>query len=226
MKEFDLKSEIQKAEDYLKLLKEVDENGGAWSLFRLGECYRKGEGVHQDYEKAFYCYKKAERGCADAQLALGQCYFYGTGVEKDYSLAVYYFKQNEEPEDFYYLGICYEEGLGVPQDYKTAFHYYSEANCSTRVGRLAKFKVAEYYKNGWGVAKSEQKALRIYLEDAVNIVRKGGTGEKGKQAILELTDYKKLVEEELKVLGEQVANQDINSREYEDRKNFLLDLLK
>lgn len=231
MEEFDLKSEIQKAEEYLNLLKEVDEKGGAWDLYHLGECYRKGEGVHQDYEKAFYCYKKAARGCVDAQFALGQCYFYGKGVDTDYSLAVCYFKQIVElmgsPESNYYLGICYEEGLGVPQDYKTAFEYYKEAiTSSTKTGREAKFIVAEFYKNGLGVAKSEQEAFRIYVEDAIKDIDNGGKGERGKQAIFELTDYKKLIEEELKILGKQVANLEINPRIYENKKNFLQDLLE
>ena len=227
MKDFDLKLEIQKAEDYLKLLKEVDEKGDAWSLFNLGECYRKGEGVPQDYEKAFCCYKEAERGCYDAKFALGQCYFKGLGVKQDYSKAVSYFEQNAQqyPEDCYYLGLCYENGYGVPQDYMEAFNYYKEATSALQVGRDAKFKLAEYYKNGWGVKKSEQEALRIYLEDAVEVIRNGGKGKKGREAIQELTDYKKLVAEELKLLDQQVANQKINPREYEVRKNFLQDIL-
>ena len=61
------------------------EGGFAEAQITLGELYWMGNGVSQDYEKAFFWYKQAaEQGHTPAQNSLGVCFAKGIGVHKDY----------------------------------------------------------------------------------------------------------------------------------------------
>ena len=54
--------------------------------------YYKGEGIRQDYEKAFYWYEKsANQGLAMAQNNLGAMYYNGRGVRQNKKVAKEYF---------------------------------------------------------------------------------------------------------------------------------------
>ena len=60
----------------------------------LGNRYRKGQGVEQDYKQAFFWYKKASLQSNDkAQNNLGNMYRKGQGVERDMNKAVYWIKK-------------------------------------------------------------------------------------------------------------------------------------
>jgi len=60
------------------------EQGDADSRYILGNMYRAGHGVLQDYKKAVQWYTKAaEQGYASAQNNLGIMYALGEGVLKD-----------------------------------------------------------------------------------------------------------------------------------------------
>jgi TPR repeat protein len=62
--------------------------GDADAQYHLGQMYRKGEGVQQDYETAVNWYTlAAEQGNVDALFNLGAMYDFGTGVLKDYVYA-------------------------------------------------------------------------------------------------------------------------------------------
>lgn len=59
-------------------------NGDVLAQYNLGWMYDNGEGVVQNYEKAFEWYSKAaNQGFAMAQYNLGLLYQNGQGVEKD-----------------------------------------------------------------------------------------------------------------------------------------------
>ena len=59
--------------------------------------YYNGQGVTQDYSKAFEWYKKAaEQGFPNAQFRLGVMYCSGTGVNQDLSAGIMYFKKAAE----------------------------------------------------------------------------------------------------------------------------------
>ena len=61
-------------EETLKLANQ----GNADAQGFLGDCYRKGDGVEQDFTKAAdYYTKAAEQGHAQAQCILGNCYYLG-----------------------------------------------------------------------------------------------------------------------------------------------------
>ena len=55
--------------------------------------YEFGEGVGEDFTKAFQWYRKAaEQGHAEAQYSLGFMFEFGEGVAKDLNQARYWYK--------------------------------------------------------------------------------------------------------------------------------------
>lgn len=138
---------------------EADDNGNARelpsdseALFRLGDYYRYGQGIPEDYLKAFLYYKKAaEQGHAQAQFALGCCYCYGRGTEKDPTLANHWFDRAAEqgiPEAQFNTANDYEAGIIVEKNMAKALYWYKKA---AKQGLLrAMLKVAEYYADGIG----------------------------------------------------------------------------
>jgi len=76
------------------------EQGHVEAQFRLGICYRQGEGVDRDEKEGVkWLTKSAEQGNADAQFWLGNCYEYGAGVDKDLKEAVKWYTQAAEQGD-------------------------------------------------------------------------------------------------------------------------------
>ena len=85
------------------------EQGDAEAQFNLGQMYREGLEVAQDYKEAvkWYCLS-AEQGDARAQCDLGMMYDKGQGVEQDYKEAEKLFRFAAEQ------GIAEAQGnLGV-----------------------------------------------------------------------------------------------------------------
>ena len=75
------------------------QGGDMKAQFVLGYCYKKGQGVAQDYTHA------------SAQYNLGLCYDNGQGVVQDYTQAVYWYRKSAEQGDAwaqYNLGNCYK----------------------------------------------------------------------------------------------------------------------
>jgi len=71
--------------DELSELKAEAEAGNVEAQHYIGKIYLEGEGVIQDYRKAFYWYQKAAgQDNALAQSSLGVMYLIGEGVIKDY----------------------------------------------------------------------------------------------------------------------------------------------
>ena len=75
------------------------EQGNAEAQCILGACYAGGNGVVQDYVKAFeYWTKAANQEYADAQHLLGCCYKDGLGVAQDYAKAFNWWKKAAEQD--------------------------------------------------------------------------------------------------------------------------------
>jgi TPR repeat protein len=65
----------------------------------LGDFYRRGEGVSQDYAEAVNWYRKAAaQGIAAAQNNLGVCYEKGLGVPKNQAEADKWFRKAAEQQ--------------------------------------------------------------------------------------------------------------------------------
>ena len=107
------------------------EKGDPKAQFKLGLMYYKGQNVKQDYEQAFYWFKKvAEQGYAEAQNNLGVMYGNGEGVKQDYEQASYWYKKAAEQEHAgaqNNLGIMYWNGEGVKRDEEQAFSWFKKA---------------------------------------------------------------------------------------------------
>lgn len=73
-------------EGYSPIEQYTDDSGfveGSWSQLQVGQMYRFGVGVPQDYKEAYHRLRKtAEQGNAERQIALGELYQGGLGIEK------------------------------------------------------------------------------------------------------------------------------------------------
>lgn len=112
-------------------LKPQAENGDASAQLELGEKYRLGEEVTQDYTLAVYWYKQAaKQGSAEAEYKLGVLYANGQGVSQSYKTAadLYLKAANQGISDAQNnLGILYSKGQGVPKDYTKAILWLKKA---------------------------------------------------------------------------------------------------
>jgi len=113
--------------------------------FLLAVKYELGDGVEQDYTRAFNLFKQAaEKGHIRAQASMGFFYYRGRGgVEQNYSKA----RQLLEKAATHgfapaqnILGIMYDSGHGVAQDYVMANKLFEkaavqdDANAQTNLG--------------------------------------------------------------------------------------------
>ena len=106
------------------------------AMVKLGDMYLQGEGVPQDYDKAFELYKKAERGINFlATVKLANMYHYGWGVAQDYGKAyeIYNLFSNTNDWEEYaieatnQLAIMYKNGEGVEKDARKASRLFAKA---------------------------------------------------------------------------------------------------
>lgn len=108
--------------------------GDSKSLVALGDMYRDGRGVRQDYKAAMNQYKKAaDMRYADAQCNIGQLYYSGQGVPCNYSEAFrwYTLAANQGfARGTHLLGGLYSWGRGTysgTQEFGRAAAYFLEA---------------------------------------------------------------------------------------------------
>ena len=110
-------------DDFATALREwtpLAEQGDVRAQYNLGQMYRRGDGVLQNYKTAVKWYRlSAKQGDARAQYNLGQMYRRGDGVLEDYKTAVKWYRLSAE-QGFAIaqlnLGISYTLGNGVIQD--------------------------------------------------------------------------------------------------------------
>ena len=77
----------------LKITRPLAAKGEAWAQYYLGQSYRSGRGVPQNYRDAAKWYRlAAAQGDAVAQRYLGWMYLDGKGVAQDYAEAVKWFR--------------------------------------------------------------------------------------------------------------------------------------
>src|SRR5208283_2142309 len=99
--------------------------------FWLGNMYRMGQSVPQNYTAAIKWYRKAaDQGHADAQFELGRIYRKGAGVPQDYAETVRWFRMAADQGNPFaqsILGTMYYKGQGVPQDFILAHMWFNLA---------------------------------------------------------------------------------------------------
>lgn len=78
-------------------LQKLADSGDLNAQICLAKAYWNGQGVEQDYTRAFYYYMKAaEQGDSEAQEIVGDCYNYGMGTISDNEKAIYWYKKAAE----------------------------------------------------------------------------------------------------------------------------------
>ncbi len=158
----------------LEKLKKSAEEGDDDSQYDLARCYLYGNGVRQNYVRAFELYRKsAEQNNENAMNSLGYCYDMGYGVEKNVDSAfVWYLKAAGKNNDVakYNVGLCYYYGTGVTKDRDEARKYFYEAayrKAGRRGGNVVQYVPAVhrlgvyYYDN-----KDYKDAFRKFVEAA------------------------------------------------------------
>ncbi|KAG9061819.1 hypothetical protein KI688_006970 [Linnemannia hyalina] len=134
----------------------------------LGDMYRDGKGVAQDYQAAMdWYFKAAKRGYAAAQLNVGFLYNHGQGVPGDYKQAMDWFLQAAQQGHMrsqFNICIYYEIGQGVSQDYAQAMDWFLKA--AEQEHDVALFNIGLLYSKGQGVPRDYTKALEWYSKAA------------------------------------------------------------
>ncbi len=123
------------------------EKGSAVAQYNVGMLYAQGQGVEQDYKKAFVWFSKAaDQGYAKAQFNLGVLYRDGQGVEKDFKEAVKWYRKAADQGHAgaqFSLGVMCAFGNGVLQDDVTA---YAWAGIAAANGYDVKNNMSEFFE--------------------------------------------------------------------------------
>jgi TPR repeat protein len=104
------------------------QQGNAVAQNHLGIMYYYGEGVQQDYTKAFeWQMKAAEQGNAAGMLDVGAAYSNGQGVAENDQVGHQWYlkaanKGNSQAQ--YNVGLNYKDGVGTPADVNEAKRYF------------------------------------------------------------------------------------------------------
>ena len=136
--------------------------------FNVGLLYYFGQGVEQNYTKAFECYEKAaDQGHAVAQFNLGLMYLDGRGVNQSSIEGVKCYQKaaNQGYANAQFnLGLVYQDGRGVNQSSIEAFKWYQRAANQGHVD--AQFNLGLMCQNGQGVEQNDTKAFEWHQKAA------------------------------------------------------------
>jgi TPR repeat protein len=139
----------------------AEQGNHARAQFNLALCYKLGEGVLKDAEKAVQWFRKAaEQGEVSAQHNLGCCYDNGEGVRKDAEKAVEWYRKAAElgfAEAQCNLGCCYADRTGMRKDAGKAVEWYRKA--AAQGDAQAQCNLGSCYLEGVGVRKDAGKAV-------------------------------------------------------------------
>jgi cell division protein FtsZ len=143
------------------------EQGHADAQFRLGEAYRKGEGVPADKTEAVKWYRlAAEQGHANAQFILGYAYDVGKGVPEDKVEAAKWWR------------LAAEQG-----DADAQFRIKVVSVCGAGTNAVGAMIMAEFIGVEYVVADTDKQSLDRALADTkiqleVNLTDGGDAGSK------------------------------------------------
>ena len=158
--------------------------GNSEAQVNLGNAYRDGDGVTQDYTEALKWYRlaaeqgyafdqynevlklyrlAAEKGDTDAQYNLAWMYNNGEGVPEDDVEAVKWYRLAAEQGDAdaqSNLGFMYDEGEGVAEDDAEAVKWYRLAAEQGKAS--AQYNLGVMYENGEGVLQNNVRSHMWY----------------------------------------------------------------
>ncbi len=139
------------------------------TLYNLGVCYYRGDGVNQSFNDAMELFKAAaNQNHADAQFNIGVMHENGESCEPDSLKAwEWYYKaaQQGHAEAKFALGTLFENGEGVEQDFHRAAEWYLEA--AHQGFRESQLALSDLHREGKGVIQDKAEAYKwILLADA------------------------------------------------------------
>ena len=144
------------------------EEGDALAQNDLGLRYAKGDGVAQDWNKAFDWYQKSAcQGCIYGLYNLAWRYYNGQGTEQSLTKAAELFRQAAEQgydEAQCMLGVCCANGEGTAQDWVQAAYWYREA--AEQGNAAAQYNLAWRYYRGQGVEQNPEQAVYWFQQAA------------------------------------------------------------
>ena len=167
--------------------------GDADAQMKLGEAYRRGNGVRKNEEIAYQWIRKAaEQGNAAAENDLGTMYRLGEGVSRDKEEAVRWYQKSARHgsgEGMFNLGTCHYNGDGVGSNEYTAYIWFllaqeagdvvaneavkrSAAGMTKNDNGDAYVKIAEMYGKGEEIPKDDGKQLK-WLHKAAELSSAG-----------------------------------------------------
>ena len=119
--------------------------------YDMGLMYFEGNGLAQDYGKAFQWFTRAaEQNHPEAQDYVGLCCEFGYGTAQDERQAVEWYERSAGQgyaNAQYHLALMYHSGKGVEQSYAEAFRWFEKA--AEQDHQEAQNYVGLYYENGF-----------------------------------------------------------------------------
>ena len=141
-----------------------------YAKYELADRYYEGEGVEQDFSKAFQLFKQlVEWGYVPAHYRLAKMYYKGEGINHNLEQAFYWNEKGVERGyvlSRYTLAFSYYDGKGVEQDFNNAFQLFEQL--AKRGYAPAQYMLALMYHEGKGVEQNVEKAIEWY-ERAVEL---------------------------------------------------------
>ncbi|MDY6379927.1 MAG: caspase family protein [Bacteroidales bacterium] len=154
-------------EEFAVLLQNAQQ-GDTAAQNTVGDRYRKGKGVEQNYEQAFYWYQKAaEQGSARSMHYIAYMYDEGMGVPQDKVQAFQWYKKAAElgvADAQYWTAAMYEVGTGVEQNIEQAFYWYKKG--AEQGEQWCQYRVGLFYEKGKGVPQNYAQAVYWYRKAA------------------------------------------------------------
>lgn len=140
----------------------------AYKEYLIGRMYLNGQGIEQDYNKAYYSFKlSATNGYAHANYYIGNMYYYGLGFEQSFEKAAEYYYRAHENKDMYAtyrLAKMYLNGEGVPVDLIKAKELLLE--CGDKV-ILANYDLARIYEENSNIFNVSAETIYKYYKAAL-----------------------------------------------------------
>jgi TPR repeat protein len=140
--------------------------GHVGAKFELGQTYRYGLGVVQNFDQALASFRDAESaGSLAAKNAIGELYNQGQGVEQEFKMAVSYFRV---PAEAGYaraqrnMALSAFNGKGMDRDPALAHQWYLKAAEQDDV--IALHNLGIMYEHGQAVTKDLYRAHGCYFQ--------------------------------------------------------------
>jgi TPR repeat protein len=149
----------------LRQLLDAARHGDVEAMFDLGQAYRLGEQVPQDYQQALIWLRQAaQQGHPEAQNDLGSMHLNGIGTPADAVEATLWYKlaaRQGQPEAQFNLALRYLHGSGAPLNVETAVHWLCQA---VEHGHIeATGELGTLFRFGQGVERNIVSAADLHV---------------------------------------------------------------